>query len=161
MPASDTPGRVAAPRAPRLTAATIRGYLPGDHDAVYDVCTRTGDAGNDGRRKFRQEDLLPDIYAGLYIELEPELAFVVDDGGTAVGYMIGSADTAAFVRSAVTLRWGEVPMGSPPVRLPTPRGTSSTTSACPHRHPSQPRCPAHCRHPTRGSYEHRHDHHLL
>ncbi len=99
MPASDTPGRVAAPGAPRLTTATIRGYLPGDHDAVYDVCARTGDAGNDARGQFRQEDLLPDIYAGPYIELEPELAFVVDDGGTAVGYVIGTADTEAFVRS--------------------------------------------------------------
>ncbi len=99
MPASDITGRGAAPGTPRVTAPPIRGYIPGDRDAVYDVCVRTGDAGNDARGKFRQEDLLPDIYAGPYVELEPELAFVLDDGGTAVGYVIGTADTEAFVRS--------------------------------------------------------------
>ena len=99
MPASDTTGRGAATGTPRVTAPSVRGYLPGDRDAVYDVCVRTGDAGNDARGKFRQEDLLPDIYTGPYVELEPELAFVLDDGGTAVGYVIGTADTEAFVRS--------------------------------------------------------------
>jgi ribosomal protein S18 acetylase RimI-like enzyme len=84
--------------APKL-APFVRRYLPGDHDAVYDVCVRTGDAGNDATGKFVHANLIPDIWAGPYVELEPQLAFVLDHGGTAVGYVIGTADTAAFVRS--------------------------------------------------------------
>ena len=84
--------------APQL-APFVRGYLRRDHDAVYEVCVRTGDAGNDATGKFTHAELIPDIWAGPYTELEPKLAFVLDDGGTAVGYVIGTADTAAFVRS--------------------------------------------------------------
>jgi ribosomal protein S18 acetylase RimI-like enzyme len=80
-------------------APFARSYRPGDRDAVYDICVRTGDSGNDATGKFAHADLIPDIWAGPYIELEPEQAFVLDDGGTAVGYVIGTADTAAFVRS--------------------------------------------------------------
>ncbi|HXW79369.1 MAG TPA: GNAT family N-acetyltransferase [Acidimicrobiales bacterium] len=80
-------------------APFVRGYVPADHDAVYDVCVRTGDAGNDATGMFTHGDLIPDIWAGPYLELEPKLAFVLDDGGTAVGYVIGAADTEAFVRS--------------------------------------------------------------
>lgn len=76
----------------------IRPYQASDHDAVYDVCVRTGDSGGDARGLFPNDDLLPDIYAGPYLYLEPELALVLDDRGSAVGYVIGTADTARFVR---------------------------------------------------------------
>jgi ribosomal protein S18 acetylase RimI-like enzyme len=76
----------------------VRPYQPGDHDAVYEVCVRTGDVGRDARGKYSSDDLLPDIYAGPYLYLEPDLAFVLDDGGRAVGYVIGTAATGAFVR---------------------------------------------------------------
>ncbi len=42
-------------------------------------------------------DLLPDIFAGPYLYLEPGLSFVLDDEGRAVGYVLGTADTARFV----------------------------------------------------------------
>jgi GNAT superfamily N-acetyltransferase len=82
----------------------IRGYREGDHAAVYDICIRTGDRGADATGKFQDPDLLPDIFAGPYTYLEPSLAFVVDDGERAVGYVLGTADTAGFVR-AVRERW--------------------------------------------------------
>ena len=74
----------------------IRPYRPTDRDAVADICVRTGDAGGDARGKY-PDGLLADAFALPYVELEPELAFVLDDGGTAVGYVIGTADTARFV----------------------------------------------------------------
>ena len=80
-----------------MTAA-LRPYRPGDRDDVYDVCVRTGDAGRDATGKYRDGRLLPDIWAGPYVELEPELATVVDDGERVVGYIVGAADTADFVR---------------------------------------------------------------
>ena len=76
----------------------IRPYQPSDHDAVYDVCVRSGDSGGDARGQYPSDDLLPDIFAGPYLYLEPELASVLDDKGRAVGYVLGTADTARFVR---------------------------------------------------------------
>lgn len=96
--------------------ATIRPYRPGDRADVYDVCVRTGDAGGDARGLYPSDDLLPDAFAGPYLELEPGLAFVLDAGGRAVGYVLGCADTAAFV-AAVRERWlplmtGKYPPGA-------------------------------------------------
>ena len=47
---------------------------------------------------------MPDLFAGPYVFLEPRSAFVLDDGGGAVGYVIGTPDTAAFAR-AYRERW--------------------------------------------------------
>lgn len=84
--------------------ATIRPYRPGDRDAVYDICVRTAHEGGDSRDVYPDQQLMPSIFAGPYVELEPELAFVVDDGERAVGYIVGTADTAAFVEAYRT-RW--------------------------------------------------------
>ena len=105
--------------------AVIRLYRPEDRDALYDICVRTGDAGGDARHLYPDApDLLPDIFAGPYAELEPELAFVVDDGeGRAVGYIVGTADTAAFVARFREEWLPKVEHGYPPVpgepRTPT------------------------------------------
>jgi ribosomal protein S18 acetylase RimI-like enzyme len=82
----------------------IRPYRPADHDAVYDVCVRTGAASQDARGLYSTDDLVPDIYAGPYLLLEPDLAFVLDNGQRAVGYVIGTADTEGFVL-AYAERW--------------------------------------------------------
>jgi GNAT superfamily N-acetyltransferase len=82
----------------------IRPYRDTDLAAVYDVCVRTADAGGDARGKYRSDDLMPDLFAGPYVFLEPDFAFVLDDGNRAVGYVIGTPDTAAFAR-AYRARW--------------------------------------------------------
>jgi ribosomal protein S18 acetylase RimI-like enzyme len=48
---------------------------------------------------YSDDALMPEVFALPYVEYAPELAFVVDDGreGRAVGYVIGVADTRAFV----------------------------------------------------------------
>jgi hypothetical protein len=48
-------------------ALRIRRYQDGDHDAVYDICVRTADAGGDARGKYRTDDLMPDLFAGPYV----------------------------------------------------------------------------------------------
>jgi len=78
--------------------AEIRPYRAADLAAVYDICVRTADAGADARGMFSTDDLWGDLFAGPYLHLEPELAFVVDDAGEAVGYVVGTADTAAFAK---------------------------------------------------------------
>ncbi len=47
---------------------------------------------------------MPDLFAGPYVCLEPGFAFVLDHQGQPVGYVIGTPDTAAFVR-AYRERW--------------------------------------------------------
>ena len=86
------------------TTALIRPYREADHAAVYDVCVRTADAGGDATGKYHSDDLMPDLFAGPYLFLEPGFAFVLDDGSRAVGYVIGTPDTAAFAR-AYRARW--------------------------------------------------------
>ena len=54
------------------TTALIRPYREADHAAVYDVCVRTADGGGDARGKYRSDDLMPDLFAGPYLFLEPE-----------------------------------------------------------------------------------------
>ena len=80
-------------------AASIRPYREGDLPAVYDICVRTAAAGGDARGLCSSDDLMPDLFAGPYVHLAPDLAFVLDDGTRAVGYVVGTADTAAFVRA--------------------------------------------------------------
>ncbi|GIE85024.1 GNAT family N-acetyltransferase [Actinoplanes regularis] len=78
--------------------AAIRAYRSKDLDDIYDICVRTGAAGRDARGLFSSDRLLGDIWAAPYVILEPEHAHVLDDGdGRAVGYIIGTADTAKFV----------------------------------------------------------------
>jgi ribosomal protein S18 acetylase RimI-like enzyme len=74
----------------------LRPYRAGDHDAVYDICVRTGAAGEDATHLLRDPTLQGHLYAGPYLALAPELAFVVEDGDGVAGYILGAADTAAF-----------------------------------------------------------------
>jgi ribosomal protein S18 acetylase RimI-like enzyme len=73
--------------------AFVRPYEHFDRADVYDVCVRTADGGGDARGKYTDDDLIPDVYAGPYLYIEPDLAFVLDDGDRAVGYVLGTADT--------------------------------------------------------------------
>jgi ribosomal protein S18 acetylase RimI-like enzyme len=76
----------------------VRRYEPRDLAAVREICILTGYQGGDARGVMTDLDLLPDAFAEPYLVHDPGLAFVVDDGGTAVGYIIGTADTVAFTR---------------------------------------------------------------
>lgn len=76
----------------------IRRYRPADLPALRDVCVRTGHQGEDATGRYRDPSLLPAAYLDPYLLLEPDLAFVLDAGGGAAGYVVGTADTAAFIR---------------------------------------------------------------
>jgi ribosomal protein S18 acetylase RimI-like enzyme len=85
-------------------SATIRPYRIADRDDVYDVCVRTGAAGQDARGRYSTDELLGDIYAGPYLQIAPEHAYVLDNGVRAVGYVIGTPDTREFV-TAYRVQW--------------------------------------------------------
>lgn len=86
-----------SPGPPDAPSGFVRPYRPDDRPALYDVCVRTGDAGEDATGKFEPPELLGDIYVGPYVEHEPALAFVLDNGARPVGYVLGTADTFEFV----------------------------------------------------------------
>ncbi|MEE1928491.1 GNAT family N-acetyltransferase [Streptomyces sp. TRM 70351] len=101
--------------------AIVRPYRPSDRDDLYDVCVRTGHQGGDARELYADHDLLPDVFAGPYAELEPDLAFVLDDGERVVGYVVGAADTAVFAERFRT-EWLPRVAG----RHPAPSGPPTT-----------------------------------
>lgn len=75
----------------------IRSYRPSDLDALYEICLRTGAAGEDATEMVVDPRLFGELYAAPYAVLEPEHAFVLDDGaGTPVGYVLGALDTLTF-----------------------------------------------------------------
>jgi ribosomal protein S18 acetylase RimI-like enzyme len=87
----------------------LRPYRPSDLDALYEICLRTGLAGGDAGAAIDDPRLLGDIYVAPYAALEPELAFVVDDGtGTPGGYIVGALDTRRFEAACEEQWWPEL-----------------------------------------------------
>jgi ribosomal protein S18 acetylase RimI-like enzyme len=75
----------------------IRKYRPSDRADVAEICLKTGDSGADATGMYVSDDLLADIYVLPYVELEPDLAFVVDTGERVAGYLVAAADTRSFI----------------------------------------------------------------
>ena len=74
----------------------IRPCTPQDSHAVYEVCLKTGDAGQDATHLFEDPKALGHLYAGPYLILEPDLAFVLEDEQGVCGYILGALDTLDF-----------------------------------------------------------------
>ena len=102
-------------------APTIRLYRDGDRAAMSDICMRTGWAGGDARGYFQDQELLPDIFAAPFAALEPDLTFVLDNGERAVGYVVGTADTARFAKE-FRERWLPLVAGRHPQPTQEPAG---------------------------------------
>jgi ribosomal protein S18 acetylase RimI-like enzyme len=134
----------------------IRAYRPSDRAALYDICVRTADAGGDARGQYSTDELMGDLFAGPYAYLEPGLAFVLtdeagrdgagrdgagrdeagrDEGGHAVGYVVGTADTAAFARRYAA-EWIPLLDGKYEVPPPPPR-TAEQDMVALHLHPER------------------------
>jgi ribosomal protein S18 acetylase RimI-like enzyme len=84
----------------------IRPYRPSDLDALYEICLRTGAAGEDATTMVDDARLFGELFAAPYGVLEPEHAFVLDDGtGRAVAYVLGALDTRAFEERCEAAWW--------------------------------------------------------
>ncbi|MEU6253822.1 GNAT family N-acetyltransferase [Streptomyces sp. NPDC047043] len=104
------------------SSPAIRRYRPEDRPALDDICIRTAHNGQDSRPVYTDPGIFPVIFAAPYVHLEPELAFVLDDGrGEAVGYILGTADTPRFVDDYRT-KW--LPLVA--ARYPEPVGPPTT-----------------------------------
>lgn len=94
-------------------AFRIRPYRESDRDAAYEVCLKTGDNGDDATHLYEDPRALGNIYVGPYLELEPELAFVLEDAIGVCGYVLGALDTKSFDEAFAT-KW------LPPLQAVTP-----------------------------------------
>ncbi|MFI0999525.1 GNAT family N-acetyltransferase [Streptomyces galbus] len=102
----------------------VRPYRVSDRPALGEVCVLTAHNGQDSSGVYPDRELMPTLFAYPYVDHEPELTRVLDDGyGRAVGYVVGTADTPRFVQwfrdewlPAVAGRYPE-PGGAP--RTPT------------------------------------------
>lgn len=81
---------------PASAGRQVRIAAPADRDALYDICVRTGASGADATGLYRYPDLLGDVFVGPYLQLEPDLAFVVDGAAGPEGYVLGALDTKRF-----------------------------------------------------------------
>ncbi|MEI6098565.1 MAG: GNAT family N-acetyltransferase [Alphaproteobacteria bacterium] len=67
-----------------------------DHDALSDICLKTGDSGKDGTHLQDDPALLGLVYAIPYQVFTPDFAFVLEDAKGVCGYVLGVPDTTAF-----------------------------------------------------------------
>lgn len=74
----------------------VRPFRPGDLEALYHICLKTGDNGEDATNLYRDPKLLGELYAAPYAVREPELTFVLEDEAGVCGYILGAFDTKAF-----------------------------------------------------------------
>jgi ribosomal protein S18 acetylase RimI-like enzyme len=74
----------------------IRPYQDSDLDALYHICLKTGDSGEDASHLYEDAEILGHFYAAPYVHHEPELAFVVEDMQGVAGYILGTLDSLAF-----------------------------------------------------------------
>ncbi|PZU40247.1 MAG: GNAT family N-acetyltransferase [Microbacterium sp.] len=81
----------------------IRPVRPDDHEALAEICVRTGAAGADATGAHSSDGLLPDLFVLPYAARHPDFCFVLgDDAGDDAGvrgprgYVVGTPDTAAF-----------------------------------------------------------------
>lgn len=75
---------------------TIRPYHPSDFCALYHICLKTGDSGQDATARYRDPELLGHLYAGPYAVVEPDLCFILTADATPCGYVLGTRDSDAF-----------------------------------------------------------------
>jgi ribosomal protein S18 acetylase RimI-like enzyme len=104
---------------------TIRYYEQRDEDAVYEVCLKTGEAGQDATSLYSDPKALGHIFVGPYLHLEPELAWVLEDRLGVCGYVLGALDSARFYKMfleqwlvELRRRYSE-PSGDPALWTPT------------------------------------------
>ncbi|GAB3278612.1 GNAT family N-acetyltransferase [Microbacterium sp. MEC084] len=74
----------------------IRPYAAADRDAVAEICLRTADYGGDATGVLEDDGLWADVWALPYVSRHPDLAFVLEDEGRVIGYVVGTDDTDAF-----------------------------------------------------------------
>ncbi|CAH0150399.1 GNAT family N-acetyltransferase [Microbacterium foliorum] len=125
----------------------IRPYRSSDRAALYDICTRTADAGADATGIFSDDALWGDLFAVPYAQRHPDLAWVVEaDDGRAIGYIVATDDTEAFATWFRDEWWPTLQTRYPRAETPTTREERMVEhgyTQAPGRDPHSAEYPAH------------------
>jgi ribosomal protein S18 acetylase RimI-like enzyme len=90
----------------------IRPYENKDLEQLYNICLTTGKDGEDAKGTV-DDEILGHIYAAPYAAFEPDLCFVLDKGGIAIGYVLGTRDSTAFAIACEQKWWPELRLKYP------------------------------------------------
>ena len=63
---------------------------------IYNICLQTGESGKDATHLFTDSLVLGHIYAGPYMEYEPQSVFILNDENGLCGYIMGAMNSNAF-----------------------------------------------------------------
>ncbi|WP_237154769.1 GNAT family N-acetyltransferase [Oryzibacter oryziterrae] len=74
----------------------IRPARDADTDALYEICRRTADAGQDATDLMSDPRLAGDAWAVAYLKFAPDFAFVLTAGDAPIGYVLATDDSLAF-----------------------------------------------------------------
>ena len=82
----------------RVGEGLIRPYRPEDREAVREICRRTAYRNRGSTAVIEDGELFADYWTKYYTDHEPESAFVVEEEGEVIGYLLGCADATVFHR---------------------------------------------------------------
>jgi GNAT superfamily N-acetyltransferase len=71
----------------------VRPYRAEDRAAVRHICYATGQLGDTAKHSYADFESYADLFSAYYTDLEPEHAWVAEQGGKVVGYLLGCLDT--------------------------------------------------------------------
>ncbi|WP_307272509.1 GNAT family N-acetyltransferase [Labrys wisconsinensis] len=91
-----------------VTDRHIRQATEEDRRALFDICLRTADGGDDGSELYSDPRLPGYVWAAPYLTCAPAFAFVLVGGGRVLGYTLAAPDTAAFAERLEQAWWPRV-----------------------------------------------------
>ena len=86
----------------------IRQATEKDTAALFDICLRTADAGEDASALYSDPRLPGYLWAVPYLEFSPAFSIVLVEGSRVVGYALAAPDTAAFYEQLEREWWPHV-----------------------------------------------------
>jgi ribosomal protein S18 acetylase RimI-like enzyme len=96
----------------------LRPYIAADFPELAQVCAATADNGCDARETFARPDLVARYYLEPYLRFDPGLCLTLADTRGPCGYVVGAADSCAFVRWFNTHWLPDLRAASQAVRVP-------------------------------------------
>ena len=106
----------------------IRPYEKRDMAQLYRICLETGKDGKDAAGTV-DDEILGHIFAAPYATFEPDLCFVVDDSGVAIGYIVGTRDSKIFAKTCEQKWWPHLREQYPLLESPEANRTALLTQA--------------------------------
>lgn len=83
----------------------IRPATDADSEALFEICLKTADGGNDASALYSDPHLPGYIWSVPYLKFAKDFAFVLVQDSRPVGYIVGVPDTAGFDKELAANWW--------------------------------------------------------